>query len=186
MKNLSIIILSIFLILQSCGEDKKPIKKDKDIKAESTTQLTLDNTLKFEINGDFPLSETPIIYWRTKDIGWFEEKNTVYGGTNGFSGNQTIKFEIPSNVTPADFRIDISSNPEQKEIKVNFIRIIKGGKDFYIFGEELDKYFTFNEYITYNKENKKLIFKSIDGNYDPFLNTNEEFLNIFNKVYYNY
>lgn len=181
MKHITLLIISGFLILQSCGEDKKPIKKE-----ETKTQLSLDNTFKFEINGDFPVSESPVIFWRTKEIGWFEEKNTVYGGTNGFTGNQTIAFEIPSTVTPVDFRIDISSNPDQKEIKINFIRIVKGNKDFYIFGDELDKYFKFNNNISYNKDTKKLTFKAVDGNYDPFLNTNEDFIKVFNKVYYNY
>lgn len=186
MKKLILLIITNIFILQSCGEDKKPIKNDNNNESKATAESFTNNSLKFEINADFPESESPIIFWRTKDIGWFEEKNTVSGGTNGFDGNQTISFILPNDVTPTDFRFDISSNPQQKDIKVNFIKVKKGDKEFYVFGDELDKYFTFNEFVSYDKANKKLSFKSIDGNYDPFLNTTDKYLEEFNKVYYNY
>lgn len=185
MKKLILLIIVNIFILQSCGEDKKPIKTENN-ESKATAESFTNNSLKFEINADFPESESPIIFWRTKDIEWFEEKNTVSGGTNGFDGNQTISFIIPNNIVPSDFRFDISSNPQQKDIKVNFIKIEKENREFYVFGDELDKYFTFNEFISYDKANKKLSFKSIDGNYDPFLNTTNKFLEEFNKIYYNY
>lgn len=187
MKKIALLLFTSIFILQSCGEDKKPLKKDVDKNNSTTHQtLSLDNNLKFEINGDFPTSESLVIFWRPKEIGWFEEKNTVYGGTNGFEGDQTIPFVIPDSPIPVDFRFDISSNPEQKEIKINFIKIERGNREFYVFGEELDKYFKFNEYIRYDKSSKKVFLKSIDGNYDPYFTTTDEFLEQFNKIYYNY
>lgn len=186
MKNLTLLLFCSFIIFQSCGNDKKPRSKDDSTSVTSAPDQSQSNILKFEINGDFTDSDNVIIFWRPKEIGWFEEKNTVQGGTNGYPGNQTIKFELPEKSVPVDFRLDISSNNNQKGIKINFIKVEKGKREFYVFGDELDSYFTFNEFINYDKTSKKLTFKSVNGNYDPFLNTTKKFIDEYNRVFYNY
>lgn len=184
MRNLTLLVLSAFLILQSCGDDKKPRSKNESTPTASSP--IQDNVLKFEINGDFTDSDNVVIYWKPKGVEWFEEKYTIQGGTNGYPGNQTIKFIFPNDAAPVDLRFDISSNSNQKGIKVNFIKIEKGNKEYYVFGDELDSFFTFNEFITYDKNSKKLTFKSVNGSYDPFLSPTEKFINQYSRVFYNY
>lgn len=188
MKNL-ILLLTTFIILQSCGEDKKPRTKEGQTEiSSSNTSETPNQTINSEeglvltINADYNKSDELIVFWKDKSIGWFTEDKTIYGGSSDVSGHQNIEFKFPTNAIPTDLRLDISSKKDQKEIKINFIKIANQGREFYIFGDELTKYFKPNEFTNYDDSTNKLSLKSKGENYDPFLTTTHEFILELQKV----
>ncbi|HBX62356.1 hypothetical protein [Empedobacter sp.] len=186
MKNLTLLLFCSFIIFQSCGEDKKPRTKDGQTISNVSNdkdRITNSNTgLVLTINADFNKSDELIVFWKDKSIGWFTEEKTIYAGSSDVEGHQNIEFKFPENVTPTDLRLDISSNKDQKEIKINFIKIADQGREFYIFGDELTKYFQPNEFINYNDSNNKLSLSSKGENYDPFLTTTHNFILELQKV----
>lgn len=184
MKNLSLILLGLFLVLQSCGEDKKPAQnpEKKQLKLDDTNNVISSNDLELIINGEFNTTDEIVVFWKDKSIAWFDAKNTIYAGAADVEGRQSISVKFPQGITPNDLRIDISNNDKQESIKVNFIKIKSGPREFYIFGDEIEKFFKTNEYISYDKTNKKLNFKKVGGNYDPILNTTHDFILELEKV----
>lgn len=182
MKKLALLLLTSLAILQSCGEDKKPIKKNNKEQLTFNENPNSLNDFELTINADFNTKDELIVFWKDKSIAWFDDKNTIYAGTSDINGHQSVNINFPKSIIPNDLRIDISNNDKQESIKVNFIKIKSGPREFYIFGDELDKFFKTNEYISYDKTNKKLTFKKIDGNYDPYLSTTHDFILELEKV----
>lgn len=185
MKNL-ILLLATFITLQSCGEDKKVRTKDSSEESTTTDNVqninSTSNELIITLNADFNKNDELIIFWKDKNIGWFTDEKTIYGGASDIDGHQTIVFKFPNGAIPNDLRFDISNNKEQKEIKVNFIKLQQGPREFYIFGDELTKYFKPNEFISYNAEKHKLILSENKSQYDPYLNTTHDFILELQKV----
>ena len=142
MKNLTLLLFCSFIIFQSCGNDKKPRTKGGD----SETNISVENTsatnplnsskgLVLTINADFNKNDELIIFWKDKSIGWFTDEKTIYGGSSNISGHQTIEFKFPTNAIPNDIRIDVSNDKDQKEIKINYIKIADEYREFYVFGD---------------------------------------------------
>lgn len=184
MRNLAILLFSFLFVLQSCGDDKKPAEKSekKKLTLNGNNNSATANELKLIINGDFNTNDELVVFWKDKSIGWFDEKNTLYGGALDTDGHQSVEIKFPQGLIPNDLRIDISNNEKQGDIKINFIKLQNGTRESYIFGDELDKYFKTNEYISYDKSSKKLTFKKVDNNYDPYLSTTHDFILEMEKV----
>lgn len=185
----SLFVLSILLIFQSCGEDKKPRTKERQTDTTIPNENIITNQptnsskgLILTINADFKKNDELIIFWKDKSIGWFTDEKTIYGGSSDIEGHQTIEFKFPENVIPNDLRIDISNNKDQKEIKINFIKIKDENREFYVFGDEITKYFKLNEFITLNEKNNILILNPKGENYDPYLTTTHDFILELQKV----
>ena len=181
MKHLILLLFSGILILQSCGEDKKPIKSGNK-KILNQEEQILSKNLEVTINADFNKSDEIILFWKDKSIAWFEEQRTVYGGATETEGHQNIKLKLPNDVIPTDIRIDISNNKDQGDIAINFIKFKSEDREFYVFGDELDKYFEGNEYLTIKNGSKKINLKSSGENYDPFFSTKHELILELEKV----
>ena len=164
MKQIStLLVLSILLIFQSCGEDKKPRSKD----GQTDTVISGDNNITHQpvqsskglvltINADFQKNDELIVFWKDKSVGWFTDEKTIYGGSSDIEGHQSIEFKFPENAIPNDLRIDVSNNKDQKEIKINFIKIKDENREFYVFGDEIKKYFKLNEFISLDEKNNTL------------------------------
>lgn len=183
MKHLTLLVLSAFLLLQSCGKDKKPRTKEGDtettvsVSNNSNSQSTSSSKgLILTINADFNKNDELIVFWKDKSIGWFTDEKTIYGGSSNVKGHQTIEFKFPESAVPNDLRIDVSNDKDQKEIKINFIKISDEDREFYVFGDELTKYFKPNEFISYSETTHKLVLKSQGGKYDPALGTTHDFV----------
>lgn len=177
MKNLTLLILGTFLTLTSCGDDKKPIKNsDKETSSATNNYSIASKDLVLTINADFNTNDEIIVFWKDKSIGWFDDKNTIYGGASDIDGHQSIKFNFPRGIIPNDIRIDISNNKEQKDVKINFIKIESGDREAYFFGNELNNYFEGNEYLKITEGNEKVKLSTVGDNYDPFFKTKHPFI----------
>lgn len=184
MRHLFLILFSGILILQSCGEDKKPIKSGESGEPKLTLKddLNISNDLVVTINADYNTNDEIVLFWKDKNIGWFDGKNTVYGGAADVDGHQNIEFKLPNGIIPNDIRLDISSNKTQGDIKINFIKFKSAEREFYVFGDELDKYFEGNEFLTIENGSKKIKLKANGENYDPFFSTKHELILELEKV----
>ncbi|MBF0597703.1 hypothetical protein [Faecalibacter rhinopitheci] len=183
MKKLSILLFVSIFILQSCGEDKKPVEKtEKRQLTLNDNTANLSNDLELTINADFNTNDEIVVFWKDKSIGWFDDKNVIYAGAADIDGHQSVEVKFPQGIIPNDLRIDISSNDKQESIKINFIKIKSGPREFYMFGDEIDKYFKPNDFISYDKSSRKLTFKKVNDDYDPFLNTTHDFILELEKV----
>lgn len=190
MKQIStLLVLSILLIFQSCGEDKKTRSKD----GQTDTVISGDNNtthqpvqsskgLVLTINADFQKNDELIVFWKDKSVGWFTDEKTIYGGSSDIEGHQSIEFKFPENAIPNDLRIDVSNNKDQKEIKINFIKIKDENREFYVFGDEIKKYFKLNEFISLDEKNNTLYLSVKGDNYDPYLTTTHDFILELEKV----
>ena len=70
---------------------------------------------------------------------------------------------------PYNFRIDIGSNDNQKEIIIQSISIEYNNKNIIIDKESIHIFFDINEYIDYNKIDGRVSVVEVNGRKDPFI-----------------
>ena len=163
-----VILVSLFLSLAflSC---KNEIKKEEVKPAEEVKANTFDVTVDLILKKDDEL----VLFYKDESITYFVEDMTVWAGLKGSEALQTAKFSIPEGILPNNIRIDISSKKEQEPIVIKSIGFSYEGRSFSVKGEDLEKYFTPNEYIKFNPSTATATLLKIKDAYDPFFLTKE-------------
>ncbi|MFM2367729.1 MAG: hypothetical protein RL619_19, partial [Bacteroidota bacterium] len=163
---IKLIVASLFLTLAlvSC---KNEGKKEVAAPVEEVKANTFDVTVELVIKKDDEL----ILFYKDPSINYFDEKNTVYYGVKGKQVPQTVTFSIPEGVLPNDIRFDISSKKDQEPVKINSITLSFEGRIFRVDQRNLLKYFTPNEFITFDEASSTATFISKGDQYDPIFNT---------------
>ena len=167
-KILSTVLISGLLI--SCGEKKT---EEKEQVAEPTAVIT--NPIKVSLNAIVPKDDTLQIYYRFDPKSNFESMYVVNAVVKGSDIAQDITFDIPSDKSVSDFRIDLGNNKDQSPIEIKNFNMSFEGKSFNVKDTLFYQYFQNNEFIEYTRD--KAIAKpiSISGNYDPIFMPREVF-----------
>ncbi len=99
----------------------------------------------------------------------YSEKNRKTIQVKGISEFQTIVFELPNNVLPKMFRIDLGENKKESPIEIKSVKLKHNDKVIEINDLVLDRFFKPNIYI--EKVDKAFLRQSIESRYDPFLSS---------------
>lgn len=162
MKTKSILLnLLVIVSLISC-KDKEPEKPAEEVKA---------NTFDVIVDLDIKKDDELILFYKDPSISYFDAKNTVYFGVKGKDTPQTVTFSVPEGILPNDIRLDISSKKDQEPVKINSVTLSFEGRSFRINQQDLSKYFTPNEFITFDDASGTASFTAKGENYDPFFLT---------------
>jgi hypothetical protein len=109
------------------------------------------------------------LFYSDSYINDYNEQNSQIKNVKKSEDTQEVIFEIPNRFAPNRIRIDFGDQIDQKEIILEEISIVVGGK-FKSFGpEEISNFFEFNKFATYDVNSKRLLLTPIEGSYDPFL-----------------
>ena len=157
-----IIIANLFLsimFLTSC--------KDKVVEIEEPEIITFDVTIDVIV----PKDDMLIVFYLDASDDWFSEKKTVWLGVKGSDQPQKCVFSLPEGVLPKDIRIDISSKKEQKQVTLNSVSLSYNGNNLMIQKQDIDKYFTGNEYIKFDAKTNVATLNKVGENFDPYFNT---------------
>lgn len=163
-----IILVSLFLSVAflSCKNEtkKEEVQPIEEVKA-NTFDVTVDLILKKD--------DELVLFYKDESISYFVEDMTVWAGLKGSNAVQTAKFSVPEGISPNNFRLDISSKKEQEPIVIKSIGFSFEGRSFSVKGEDLEKYFTTNEFIKYDASSATVTLLKINDAYDPFFLTKE-------------
>ncbi len=172
-----IIISNLFIfivILFSC--------KNKEEQKESEVIKVNPNTLKVEVNAVFEKDDELILFWKDRNINYFDAKNTIYAGVKGSMNSQKILFEFEEGVIVNDIRLDISSKVNQSAIVISSIKISQQNRQIIISKDKFDEYFLCNDFVTFDSKNGIITVKQNDKGFDPYFTTKQKFLPEFEKI----
>jgi hypothetical protein len=165
----NILVLTVLMVfLVSCKNDGSKETENQ----KSAPAITINpNTFKIEVEGTWKEDDELIIFWKDASIAYFDDDHTIYQGIKGSGIPQKIIFELEEGFIPNDIRFDVSSNKNQKEIVLNYIKMEQQDRKFLISKDNLADYFTPNKFITFDKSTGVIATKEIEGAYDPILFT---------------
>lgn len=151
---------------------KKPTKKD-DINNERFVLILnvlakKDDSFQLFYTEDYMLS--------------FNEKQRLTTRFKGSDNYQNIVFTLPKNVFPDRYRLDVGSNKEQKEIKIESLLFRYRDKEIFIPTELISKLLVPNKFIEYNQveDTYNLLTLNIEENitYDPYFTCSPELVRL--------
>ncbi len=177
MKNI-ILVLSLVLSFACKNEVKDNPKSDIDTKTKTEVlkkELIVEIYFKTDKKDHFKLMMSNVVVdeFQKKHITIVEaiapsaltDKLTANFG----EGNMSNSFEI------------VLGDKEEKEIEFESIRFSYGANILDINATELSKYFTFNNYVSQDVSNHKILTQSIEGKQWPVLKLKQEALNVLTK-----
>ncbi len=157
--------LTLILVISfiSCKKEteKKPILKNNE-KKEFIVKVSLQTDKEDELK--ILVNNVRVNRFQRKNIE-IKEKLIVLDKPKTYNFN--LKEDFSNSV-----RLSLG-NKEEKTIKVRVIEITYQDIKIRTNGNDLDKYFTFNKYVTYNKENSTLTIKKVDGKLNPVMRLNK-------------
>ena len=123
------------------------------------------------------------LYYKDNSITYFNNDMAIYKNIEKSESPQTVVFELPEDFLPNDFRFDLSHENQNQSMTINYIKFSYEGETFEIRNEDIEKFFTTNEGIIFNPNNRIFTFKKLkDGNYDPFLTTTGQFYPLLERL----
>lgn len=169
--NIFVIALSAIIFTGCKSEQKKDDVKSsvEEIKESTTFDVKLDVVIKQD--------DDLILYYKDGTNQWIVEEKAVWANVKGKEGVQTVTFNLPENIVPNDFRLDIGRNEfkGQDPIEIKSFTMSYFANTFTATQDEFNTYFKPNQYITYNPATKQYELKKDEqGNYDGFFETTPE------------
>lgn len=158
-----ILILSICLI--SC---KKGINQNEKKAVETKTAATDKDIFKIHMNLTVQKDDIFEVYYTSESVEEkFSAKKKVRKKIKGALQSQSIVFELPVDVFPYNFRIDLGQNKQQETLIIHNINIELNGEVTSIDQSLIKSFFVLNKFVEYN--NGQFNLKEIKGRWDPYL-----------------
>lgn len=143
----------------------------KDKEAEATkTEEKKEPTNVFSITVDMVVKKDDSfqIYYMEDVNAEVNPSNYVDVPVKGSEQPQTIVFNLPEDVIPANIRFDLGGNKEQDPIKINSFKMSYLGKNFEALNEKFDFFFGYNPQVTFDKTTSTATMKAEPNEgYDP-------------------
>ena len=124
--------LLVTLFMFSCKNEPKTDEPKTDVEVKS-------NAFKVTLNLLIKKNDTIHLYYTEDNTISFNEESSIWTSVPGKEQVQDVTFELPKDVFPTEFRVDLGVNKENEKI------IFKGFRFDY-----LDKSFIANENTLYN------------------------------------
>ena len=140
--------------------------------SKSTDNNTLKDNYSVEIEGIFHKNDKIELYYLVEGKDWNNENfvsKTIYAS----SKMQNIVLDLPRDVNPKNFRIDLGVNPSQTNITIKNISIKYKDKSINGENEQYLELFTPNEFVTWDMNYYGYKLTPVNGAYDPYLMGND-------------
>lgn len=149
-----------------------------------STKETPKNYFEFIIDIKVEKNDNLQLFYTNENSKGFSEKESVIKIIIGKKESQNIKFELPLEVYPTGFRIDLGQNINQEQIQINSISIRFKDKETYIPKNLIQKYFKPNEFIDLDSDNYKLqtVKNAKSVIYDPYFVSTDDLTVLINKL----
>ena len=159
----------IFLIT-ICLINCKNISKEANAnKIEETKTEVIDKEI-FKIHVDFTAQKDDIfeVYYTSESVEEnFSANKKIRKKIGGSPQSQIVVFELPKDVFPFNFRIDLGQNKEQDFLILHNIKIELNGELISIDQSLIKSFFVMNKFIEY--DNGQFNLKEFNGRWDPFI-----------------
>ncbi|WP_353164623.1 hypothetical protein [Empedobacter brevis] len=173
---LSILLISSFLTLSSCG-DKKGGRNDLTEKEEN-----IGNKLIIKVQGVFQKNDHFQLFY-SNDSNFLEENSIripVYGQTIV----QDVIFELPEGKKPQNLRLDLGENKEQTTVTIKDISLEFNGEKIENLPEKFRELFSDTYFTVYNPITLEYELRLNDQNtFDPMLISTDKLKKSLNKLY---
>lgn len=139
--------------------------------------------IEVEINAEFKQPDRVQLFYSFDSLPRYVEKNSINERIQGKPGIQKITFNIPvpKNDVLTGLRLDISSNKNQKSIKLESLVIKSNGFTEY-FKHNFNNHFKANKFLHF--DNSAIKTKVLNEKYDPYFVFNDyEYLKKFTNEY---
>src|SRR5690606_29654296 len=172
MRRILILMLCVFVF--SCKNEKNPnIGKEDTINKEvneSISKNEKDNILKIVI--DLKILEDnkiDVFYIGDNPDSGFSVDELVSKRVLGSSNFQKIELELPKDILPYSFRIDLGDNSKREEtvVEIKSIKLTLNDNEIDIDNSTLDGFFQPNIYL--ERVNGGYLIKIVDNKFGPFL-----------------
>jgi hypothetical protein len=127
------LFLSLTVLFTSCKEET-----NKEAVSSDEPEVTI--LFKITVNASVKKDDNFCLLYTEDGSINFGEK-AVWKGVKGSEAEQNIVFELPKNAFPTQFRLDLGTNAEQEDIKINSIKFEYGSKVREVIGKELAVFF---------------------------------------------
>jgi len=159
MKKLIVLFLGGALLLSSCGKDKK---NDSDVPDE---EVVAKDNFSIVLNAIYEKDdELSFVY---KKNGYWDYDHPTKYAVKGQPNSQMLNVPFPLGEKCDNIQVDVSTNKEQKVLKLTDISILNNGKEI-VNGRNMAfiKYFNFGTAFTWDEKNLRynLLF---DQEYPP-------------------
>lgn len=159
-------ILMVLMAIISC--DKKSSKTKNQ--ASKKEKITKDNILRISI--ETVINEDDIIQLFYTDQSEFEDYSSdkrLALPVKGSSTVQTLVFNLPKDVLPYKFRIDLGDNSRMNQTQIDIISITieLNNNNIVVTNELLDSFFQPNIYLEGNETGYER--KLLNDRFDPFI-----------------
>ena len=132
-----------------------------------------------------PMDDKFQIFYKQDGTNNFNEEESEKAIIKGSSTSQLISFYVPNNVKITNLRIDPGENPNQGEIKINSIEIIKNEKKIKIQNKELLDFFALVNDLKFNTSKRTINHISLkkNGIIDPIIINNENLIKQLKRIF---
>lgn len=132
-----------------------------------------------------PMDDKFQIFYKQDGTNNFNEEESEKAIIKGSSTSQLISFYVPNNVKITNLRIDLGENPNQGEIKINSIEIIKNEKKIKIQNKELLDFFALVNDLKFNTSKRTINHISLkkNGIIDPIIINNENLIKQLKRIF---
>lgn len=163
MKKLFLLFLATAALV-SCGRDKEANKEEskKEVAVEKDQYSVV-------LEGIYEKDDVLKVVYKLD--GYWKEDGPIEFKVTGNPLAQKLDIKIPAGVTMQNVKLTLSTNKEQKTLKINSINILNKGIYALQDGTMYGNYFDANEGLTWNEKEAKLIL-SHDKTYPPGIGGN--------------
>jgi hypothetical protein len=165
MKNIFILVLGLTLLF-SCDKGKNK----GDIKLPQLHKTTLKKSKKIKIEIEYLSSKKDVFRLVLNKI---KNNNQVinlimFDSLKKSESIEKLFFELPFEGKPNSISFGLG-NTEEKTISIKKIVLSYDQNNFVINENEVNKYFNYNKYASYDKLSKKIITKKIGNSHSPVI-----------------
>ena len=169
MKKLILVFICFTTLLVGCKVEEE--KKSVVIKPEP-----IKKTVRLKIKFNYNSSVKDKLECLFSQIDLDNNQNAYYVVNENISDESgDITFQMPGDDIPLVLILRLGATP--KEIAITNMVLSYEDKEVIVDGHNLEKYFTFNEYITYDSENQTIKTNKINNKHYPQLTLRRNFIN---------
>lgn len=171
MRYICLILTLLFAFSCKQGDNKKGNIKEIDNQVVSIKKQTKDNRFKVILN--LKITENnriDLFYIGDNPESGFNDKELVSKNILADNDFQVVELELPKNVLPYQFRIDLGDNAQKVEttVEIDYIKLIFNNNVIEINSQTLDVFFQPNIYLE-KVSNGVYLRQTVNGKFDPFL-----------------
>lgn len=175
-KTFCFVLVLVVLSVYSCNKKTEQLKLEKTLLRSLKKNLSdsdVKNYYQVKVNFLAEKDDNLQLFYTEDYLLSFSEKQSIRKDFKGKKEFQELVFELPKNVYPDRFRIDLGSNKAQQFIKINTITFSFKNKAISIPENFITTLFVLNNQVIFNEDKMQLQLTDNSGHlmgiYDPYL-----------------